>query len=186
MSKFHPEICLWDSQWLNIVNHDHCWEDWAVEDAVNKAVRLTEKAMRENCKPELHRLSAELEKVKAQVQRRDLLLQSLTPGGSEYVNAPERCAAYAQKVKRDQHEHIVQVTKRAKEAEAERDALRERIDGAPIVPVHRDSFFGGWLATVPKEIAMNNRAVRVLTDKAIDAARGIVHGGEADTINPDN
>jgi hypothetical protein len=35
------------------------------------------------------------EELRAEVFRRDLALQDLTPGGSEFVNDPERCSGYA-------------------------------------------------------------------------------------------
>jgi len=61
-------------------------------------------------------LHAERETNLAEVKRRDLLLQSLTPMGSEYVNDPERCAAYAKQVRQDQHELIKRKTGEAKDA----------------------------------------------------------------------
>lgn len=46
----HYEIRLWDSQWVNVVNHpDVLAADNAVE-AVAIAVRLTEQAMADNIK----------------------------------------------------------------------------------------------------------------------------------------
>ncbi len=39
---------LWDSQWVNIVNHENCYRDYSKEDAVAMAVKLTEAAMRDN------------------------------------------------------------------------------------------------------------------------------------------
>lgn len=44
------EVRLWDSQWVNIVNHDNCYRDYDIEDAVAKAVRLTEEAMARNAR----------------------------------------------------------------------------------------------------------------------------------------
>jgi len=42
------EIRLFDSQWMNIVNHDHCWERYTKEEAVNAAVKMAEEKMAEN------------------------------------------------------------------------------------------------------------------------------------------
>jgi len=61
----------------------------------------------------------ELSALKAEVAKQDLLFQSLTPGGSEYVGDPERCVAYAKDVIRSRYECIVTLAKRAKKAEAE-------------------------------------------------------------------
>ena len=46
--EHEKEIRLFDGQWVNIVNHDNCFADYAVEDAVNKAVKMTEEAMAKN------------------------------------------------------------------------------------------------------------------------------------------
>lgn len=43
-----PDIRLFDGQWGNVVNHDDCYAGYSVEDAVAKAVALTEKAMAAN------------------------------------------------------------------------------------------------------------------------------------------
>jgi rubredoxin len=45
-----------------------------------------------------------------------LALQSLTPGGSEYVDDPERCVAFVRETRKSQHAAILAATKRAKEA----------------------------------------------------------------------
>lgn len=44
----NKEIRLFDGQWVNIVNHDNCFHDYTIEDAVNIAVKMTEKAMARN------------------------------------------------------------------------------------------------------------------------------------------
>ena len=41
-------IRLFDSQWVNVVNHDRCYAGYSVEDAVNTAVKLTETLMEKN------------------------------------------------------------------------------------------------------------------------------------------
>ena len=41
-------IRLFDSQWVNVVNHDKCYEGYSVEDAVAMAVKLTEALMAKN------------------------------------------------------------------------------------------------------------------------------------------
>ena len=42
------EYRLWDSQWVNVVNHDDCYGGYDMDDAIEKAVRLTEEAMKSN------------------------------------------------------------------------------------------------------------------------------------------
>lgn len=39
---------LWDSQWVNIVNHANCYADFDKEEAVHQAVKLTEAAIAKN------------------------------------------------------------------------------------------------------------------------------------------
>ena len=41
-------IRLWDSQWVNVVNHDNCYQGWDKEDAINHAVKMTEKYIAAN------------------------------------------------------------------------------------------------------------------------------------------
>lgn len=98
MDKVHGKIGLWDSQWVNIMNHDHCYEGYKTEDAVNAAVKITEAVMVENINEELCRLTEALEK--ADERANDFMWQ-----------VRNTCA-------------------RAEKAEAERDALRARIEGA--------------------------------------------------------
>lgn len=40
-------VSLCDTQWMNIVNHDHAYESMSKDDAVNHAVRMTEAKLRE-------------------------------------------------------------------------------------------------------------------------------------------
>ena len=42
------EYRLFDSQWMNIVNHEYCYRGYSVEEAVNLAVKMTEEAMAKN------------------------------------------------------------------------------------------------------------------------------------------
>lgn len=42
------EYRLFDSQWVNVVNHAGCYRDMNKEDAVAQAVKLTEQAMAAN------------------------------------------------------------------------------------------------------------------------------------------
>lgn len=42
------EIRLFDSQWMLIVNNEHCWERYSKEDAIHAAVKMTEQKMAEN------------------------------------------------------------------------------------------------------------------------------------------
>lgn len=42
------EVRLWDSQWVNVVNHADCYRDMDKEEAIATAVRITERLMAEN------------------------------------------------------------------------------------------------------------------------------------------
>lgn len=42
------EYRMWDSQWVNVVNHERAYSGWDMEEAINHAVKLTEKAMARN------------------------------------------------------------------------------------------------------------------------------------------
>ena len=42
------EIRLFDSQWMNIVNHGNCWERYTKEEAIHAAVKMAEEKMAEN------------------------------------------------------------------------------------------------------------------------------------------
>lgn len=42
------EVRLWDTQWMNIVNHERCYADFTKEDAVALAVKMTEEAIARN------------------------------------------------------------------------------------------------------------------------------------------
>lgn len=46
-------VRLYDSQWVNIVNHANCWADYSKEDAVHEAVKMTEQAIKANAKAAL-------------------------------------------------------------------------------------------------------------------------------------
>lgn len=48
LAGFRPWQKLWDTQWMNIVNHDHAYSGWSVEDAVHHAVKMTEERCRLN------------------------------------------------------------------------------------------------------------------------------------------
>ena len=52
-----------------------------------------------------------------------LTLEGLTPGGSEYVNDPERCAAYIQSVKHDCVEANKQVVRQRRTLDEAKAAL---------------------------------------------------------------
>ena len=41
-------IRLWDTQWASIVNHDNAYNGWSTNDAVNHAVRMTERYISAN------------------------------------------------------------------------------------------------------------------------------------------
>ena len=41
-------IRLWDTQWASIVNHDNAYNGWSTNDAVNHAVRMTERYIASN------------------------------------------------------------------------------------------------------------------------------------------
>ncbi len=42
------EIRLFDGQWINVVNHDSCYAGYTKEEAVHKAVKMTEELMAAN------------------------------------------------------------------------------------------------------------------------------------------
>lgn len=42
------EYRMFDSQWVNVVNHDRCYESMDKEDAINLAVKMTEQVMAKN------------------------------------------------------------------------------------------------------------------------------------------
>lgn len=42
------EVRLWDTQWMNIVNHDKCYRDWSKDDAIAHAVKMTEESIARN------------------------------------------------------------------------------------------------------------------------------------------
>lgn len=42
------EARLWDTQWMNIVNHDNCYRDWSKDDAIAHAVKMTEESIARN------------------------------------------------------------------------------------------------------------------------------------------
>jgi len=44
------EIRLFDSQWVNIVNHNDCFSFYSKDEAVALAVKMTEEAMAKNFK----------------------------------------------------------------------------------------------------------------------------------------
>ncbi len=46
--KDKEEYRLFDSQWMNIVNHECCYRGYTVEEAVNLAVKKTQEAMAKN------------------------------------------------------------------------------------------------------------------------------------------
>ena len=48
------EVRLWDSQWINVVNHDNCYQGWDKEDAINHAVKMTEKYIASNFAENTH------------------------------------------------------------------------------------------------------------------------------------
>jgi hypothetical protein len=48
METDQTEVRLWDTQWMNIVNHERCYADFTKEEAVAMAVKLTEEAIARN------------------------------------------------------------------------------------------------------------------------------------------
>ena len=62
-------------------------------------------------------LEQKINKLSDRVKGLDINLQSLTPGGSEYVNDPKRCVDYAKGVMHSQLHKIVELTKRVKALE---------------------------------------------------------------------
>jgi hypothetical protein len=42
------ELRLFDGQWMNIVNHAHCWEGYTKEEAIHAVVKMVEEKMAKN------------------------------------------------------------------------------------------------------------------------------------------
>lgn len=42
-------VKLYSSQWVNIVNHDNCWDLYSKEEAVREVVKMTEEVIKRNC-----------------------------------------------------------------------------------------------------------------------------------------
>jgi hypothetical protein len=63
----------------------------------------------------------------AERDRYDMALQSLTPGGSEFVHDPERCVETVRALRRGEHEAAVKYAVRVKELEAECAALKAEL-----------------------------------------------------------
>ena len=61
--------------------------------------------------------------LRAKAETAQLALESLTPGGSEYVGDPQRCVAYVRETSHSQHAAIVKFKQ-------ERDAFQRRAEGA--------------------------------------------------------
>jgi hypothetical protein len=66
-----------------------------------------------------------LDKCRQECHRRELALQSLTPGGSEYVNDPERCVSFVKNVRDKNFELIKQFKLERDEALARLASLEE-------------------------------------------------------------
>ena len=77
----------------------------------------------------------EVERLRAEVLRREIALTGLTPMGSEYSNAPEKCAQFARDARAGEHAAWMKTVKRLKESEAENERLRAR--NAALVEVLR-------------------------------------------------
>lgn len=72
---------LWDSQWVNIVNHNECYRGWELEDAVNHAVKLTEKTLKENNASAIAHLQARVEALTGEVAKwKELASESVYVG----------------------------------------------------------------------------------------------------------
>jgi len=72
---------------------------------------------------ELSRLTAERDAYKA-------ALESLTPGGSEFVNDPEYCRDYVQRKLNSNHESIKRAVKESRALEAQVAEIKELLDAA--------------------------------------------------------
>jgi hypothetical protein len=71
-------------------------------------------------------LKARAEKAEAELLRYDLAIQSLTPGGSEFVHDPERCVETMLGLRRGEHDALI----RAKAANADLALRLEQMRGA--------------------------------------------------------
>jgi hypothetical protein len=67
-----------------------------------------------------------MEWLASEIRRRELLLQSLTPGGSEYVNDPELCAQRARETRAGLFRMLQRAVSQVRDMEA-----RASADGSP-------------------------------------------------------
>jgi len=81
-------------------------------------------------------LRRQLAAEKERADERELALQSLTPGGSEFINDPQRCVEHVRGVNSVRHRLLLKYKKRSDEAERERDeALRLRDFDTSTIPL---------------------------------------------------
>lgn len=64
------------------------------------------------------------DRLRSRLQEAEAALQSLTPGGSEFVNDPWRCVKFARDARDIEHAALMKKHARLQEAEAERDKAR--------------------------------------------------------------
>jgi uncharacterized coiled-coil DUF342 family protein len=70
------------------------------------------------------RVRRERDDFRSRLQEAEAALQSLTPGGSEFVNDPWRCVKFARDARDIEHAALMKKHARLQEAEAERDKAR--------------------------------------------------------------
>ena len=92
--------------------------DWSAHVAACVAIRDENASLR-----------AKLAEAEVERKRFDVALQSLTPGGSEYVNDPERCVAVVRQIRDSHHKLIRESIKARKAAESRSSALEAEIGG---------------------------------------------------------
>ncbi len=68
-----------------------------------------------------------LTNLEAQLKEQEMLFQSLTPGGSEFVNNPKRCVDWIRDQVDSQHRLLMRALHRKKAAEARVEGLRKAV-----------------------------------------------------------
>ena len=64
----------------------------------------------------------------AEVRRYDLALQSLTPGGSEFVRDPERCVEFVRQARDEEHKALMAAKAKVKRMREAGDKLRDALN----------------------------------------------------------
>jgi DNA repair exonuclease SbcCD ATPase subunit len=73
-------------------------------------------------------LLSHISTLEERVEKLDLVLQSLTPGGSEFVNDPKRCIEYVKDIREDQFRLIKKFATERNYFESRLKRLQEAVD----------------------------------------------------------